>query len=182
MNISDSSIHARCAVATALDKNNPSAGRKVEVKQGRKFKGQQGIVLKQIQDAYNPPRIDIYNPFGGITKTLGYVSLVKFECGTETWIKSHYLAVVPKCEYKAVNHDHDVNRSVKWDFSTTLLITVMVEIASAAANEDYDVPVDTVKMFARTLNAPIIRAMCPRHPYEPIVIRSNKPKPVLKAR
>jgi len=92
-------------LATRLAAGNPCEGRHVTVTSG-KHKGRSGRVLKQIKDAYNSShdKYSANNILSGVVKTVGYVSLVKFEDGTQAWIKSNYLEVVQL--YKAVNHDH----------------------------------------------------------------------------
>ena len=99
------------ALATILAAQNPCAGRHVTVTSG-KHKGRSGRVLKQIKDAYSShDKYSANNILSGVVKTVGYVSLVKFEDGTQAWIKSNYLEVVRL--YQSVNGDRCETRGAK---------------------------------------------------------------------
>ena len=97
-------------LATTMAAGNPCAGRYVTVASG-KHKGRSGRVLKQIKDAYSNDKYSANNILSGVVKTLGYVSLVKFEDGSQAWIKSNYLKVVAL--YQAINYDRCETRGAK---------------------------------------------------------------------
>lgn len=97
-------------LATRMAAGNPCAGRHVTVISG-KHKARSGRVLKQIKDAYSSDKYRANNILSGVVKTVGYVSLVKFEDGTQAWIKSNYLEVVQL--YQAVNGDRCETRGSK---------------------------------------------------------------------
>jgi hypothetical protein len=101
-------------LATKLAAGNPCAGRHVTVTSG-KHKARSGRVLKQIKDAYSShDKYSANNILSGVVKTVGYVSLVKFnDDGTQAWIKSNYLEVVAL--YQAVNRDRCETRGAKVD-------------------------------------------------------------------
>lgn len=98
------------ALATTMAAGNPCAGRYVTVASG-KHKGRSGRVLRQIKDAYSNDKYSANNILSGVVKTIGYVSLVRFDDGTQAWIKSNYLEVVKL--YQAVNGDRCETRGAK---------------------------------------------------------------------
>lgn len=97
-------------LATTMAAGNPCAGRHVVVKSG-KHKERSGRVLKQIKDAYSNDKYSANNIFSGVVKTVGYVSLVRFDDGTQAWIKSNHLEVVAL--YRAINRDRCETRGAK---------------------------------------------------------------------
>ena len=97
-------------LATTMAAQNPCEGRHVTVTSG-KHKGRSGRVLKQIKDAYSHDKYSANNILSGVIKRNGYVSLVRFDDGTQAWIKSWDLEVVQL--YQAVNHDHCESRGAK---------------------------------------------------------------------
>jgi|GEM_PF-3103771 len=108
--LSEMSSDSLSSLATTMSAGNPCPGRHVTVKSG-KHKGRSGRVLKQIKDAYSNDKYSANNILSGVVKTVGYVSLVKFEDGTQAWIKSNYLEVVAL--YQAINRDRCETRGVK---------------------------------------------------------------------
>ena len=111
--LSEMDSQSLSALATTMAAQNPCAGRHVTVTSG-KHKGRSGRVLKQIKDAYSNDKYSANNAnniLSGVIKRNGYVSLVKFDDGTQAWIKSNYLEVVQL--YQAVNGDRCETRGAK---------------------------------------------------------------------
>ena len=118
------------AVATTMAAQNPCAGRHVTVTSG-KHKGRSGRVLKQIKDAYSNDKYSANNILSGVIKRNGYVSLTRFDDGTQAWIKSNYLEVIQL--YQAVNHDRCETRGAKVE-----TITKLYEMMAIVFPRDWD--------------------------------------------
>ena len=98
------------ALATTMSAGNPCKGRHVTVTSG-KNKKRSGRVLKQIKDAYHNDKYSANNILSDVVKTVGYVSLIRFDDGTQAWVKSHYCEIVQL--YEAVNCDRCETRGAK---------------------------------------------------------------------
>ena len=124
------------ALATRMAVQNPCTGRHVAVVSG-KHKGRSGRVLRQIKDAYsNHDKYVSSNILSGVVKTVGYVSLVRFEDGTQAWIKSNYLEIVKL--YQAINYDRCETRGAKVDAIARLYqIMAVVFLEDVEADENY---------------------------------------------
>jgi hypothetical protein len=122
-------------LATRLAAGNPCEGRHGTVTSG-KHKGRSGRVLKQIKDAYSNDKYSANNILSGVIKRNGYVSLVRFDDGTQAWIKSNYLEVVQL--YQAVNSDRCETRGAKIETIAKLYeMMAIVFLRDIEADENY---------------------------------------------
>lgn len=134
--LSEMDSQSLSALATRMAAGNPCAGRHVTVTSG-KHKGRSGRVLKQIKDAYSShDKYSANNILSGVVKTVGYVSLVRFDDGTQAWVKSNYLEVVQL--YQAVNSDRCETRGAKVEAIAKFYeMIAIVFLGDVEADENY---------------------------------------------